>query len=346
MKPIRVGVIGCGYWGPNVIRNFANHPECTVAGVSDVRQKRATRVASQYGTRVMQTADDLIDSPEIDFVAIATPTFTHYELAKRALLAGKHVLVMKPLAASVEEAEELCAIAEDQGRLLAVDHTFVFTPTVQKMKELVSSNALGQLYHFDSVRINLGLFQSDINVIWDLGPHDVSILDFVVGGEPIDVSAIGVAHAGSPTENIAYITLRYPNSFLAHIHVNWLAPAKVRRTILGGSKKMLVYDDVEPSEKIKIYDKGVSFEVPDGSNGDPYKLLVSYRAGDMHAPHLGNKEALTVEIENLVRAVHGQEPLVAAGTDGLRVVRTLEAADRSMRANGAPISLQPHSVAV
>ena len=337
MPPLRVGVVGCGYWGPNLVRNFARHPDVKVEAVCDRDLKRAERTGAEYRVpTVTDRPEALFQDHQLDLVVIATPTATHYDLTRAALEAGKHALVMKPLTSSGEQAEELAALAARRGVLLAVDHTFVFTGAVRKMKELVASGALGELYYFDSVRVNLGLFQSDINVIWDLAPHDISILDHLVGGEPEEIVAVGVAHGRSPTENIAYITLKYPNSFLAHVHVNWLAPAKVRQLILGGSRKMLVYDDVQPSEKIKVYDKGVSFQNDDG---DPYKFMVSYRAGDMVAPQLDGREALAVEVENIVRAARGKEPLVADGAAGVRVVKLLEAAQKSIADGGMPLRL-------
>jgi predicted dehydrogenase len=338
MPPLRVGVIGCGYWGPNLVRNFARHPEVKVEAVCDRDLKRAERTGAEYRVpTITERPEVLCRDRNLDMVVVATPTATHYELAKTALESGKHVLVMKPLTSSGEQAEHLADLAAKRGVLLAVDHTFVFTAAVRKMRELVTSGALGELYYFDSVRVNLGLFQRDMNVIWDLAPHDISILDFLVGGEPEEILAVGVAHGRSPTENIAYITFKYPNSFLAHVHVNWLAPAKVRQLILGGSKKMVVYDDVQPSEKIKVYDKGVSFQ--NEGDADPYKFLVSYRSGDMVAPQLDGKEALAVEVENIVRAVRGKESLVADGAAGVRVVRLLEAAQRSIAEGGTPVRL-------
>jgi len=342
MPPLRVGVIGCGYWGPNLVRNFARHPEVKVEAVCDRELKRAERTGAEYRVpTVTERPQALFEDRGLDLVVVATPTATHFDLARAALDAGKHVLVMKPLTSSVEQAEELEALAAKKGVLLAVDHTFVFTGAVRKMKELVTSGALGQLYYFDSVRVNLGLFQRDINVIWDLAPHDISILDFLVGGEPEEILAVGVAHGQSPMENIAYITIKYPNSFLAHVHVNWLAPAKVRQLILGGSKKMVVYDDVQPSEKVKVYDKGVSFQ---GNGDDPYKALVSYRSGDMVAPQLDGKEALAVEVDNICKAVRGKEPLVSDALAGLRVVRLLESAQRSIAQGGAPVRLAGSAV--
>lgn len=337
-RVVKVGVVGCGYWGPNLIRNFARHEECEVVSVCDVRYERAIRVGAEYRVpAITDRIEQLIDNPAVDIVVLATPAQTHFPFAKRALMNGKHVLVMKPLTTSAADAEELCDLAREKGVLLAVDHTFVFTPAVQKVRELVQSGDLGDLYYFDSVRVNLGLFQSDINVLWDLAPHDISILDYVVGGKPAELMAVGVAHGGSPTENIAYITMRYSNAFLAHVHVNWLAPAKVRRTIVGGSRKMLVYDDAEPTEKIKIYDKGVSFQANDGT--DPYQMLVEYRTGDMLAPRLSGREALALEVENIVRAIRGSEPLQADGDAGLRVVKILEAAQTSIAESGRPVRL-------
>ncbi len=339
MEPLHVGVIGCGYWGPNLIRNFARHPDARVQAVCDKELKRAERVGSEYRVpTITERAEDLFCAPGVDLVVVATPTATHFNLAKAALEAGKHVLVMKPLTSSGDDAEELVDIAARKGVLLAVDHTFVFTPAVRKMRGLVTSGELGDLYYFDSVRVNLGLFQRDINVIWDLAPHDISILDYVVGGEPEEIAAVGVAHAGSPRENIAYITIKYPNSFLAHVHVNWLAPAKVRQLILGGSRKMLVYDDVQPSEKIKVYDKGVSFQ--NNGESDPYKFMVSYRSGDVVSPQLDGKEALAVEVDNVVKATRGQESLVVDGAAGVRVVTLLEAAQRSIAQGGTPLRLR------
>jgi len=342
MRSIRVGVIGCGYWGPNLVRNFARHPYSEVEAVCDTRYERAMRVGAEY--RIPMVTDhpaELFANPEVDLIVVATPSFSHYPLAKAALEAGKHVLVMKPLATRTDHAEELCALAERQGVLLAVDHTFVFTGAVRKMKELIAAGEIGDLYYFDSVRINLGLIQTDVNVVWDLAPHDVSIMDYLIGQEPVSVSATGAAHGGSPTENIAYLTVRYEGSLIGHVHVNWLAPAKVRRTILGGSKKMMIYDDMEASEKLKVYDKGFSIAT-DPTLEKEYQLMISYRSGDMHAPQLEAREGLAVEVENVIRAVNGKEPLVSDGIAGWRVVRILEAAQQSIQQGVAvPVSGAP-----
>jgi predicted dehydrogenase len=340
-RSVRVGVIGCGYWGPNLVRNFARHPHSEIVAVCDNRYERASSVGAEYRIpTITDRADELLKAPDLDLVVIATPSFTHYELARQAIAHGKHVLVMKPLATRADQAEELADLATRQGVVLAVDHTFVFTGAVRKMRELIQRGEIGELYYFDSVRINLGLIQTDINVIWDLAPHDVSIMDYLIGQEPVSVSAVGAAHGGSPTENIAYLTVRYAGSLLGHVHVNWLAPAKVRRTIVGGSKRMLIYDDMEPSEKLKIYDKGFSV----ASSPDPereYELMISYRSGDMHAPQLDTREALAVETENIVRAIQGKEAPVVDGRAGWRVVRILEAAQRSIAGGGGAVPLVP-----
>src|SRR5436309_8000849 len=304
-----------------------------------MRYERAVRLGGQHRVPLItDRPDELLHGRELDLVVIATPSFTHHKLAKAALEAGKHVLVMKPLATRLSDAEELCELAGRLGLLLAVDHTFVFTGAVRRMKQLIDAGSIGDLYYFDSVRINLGLFQTDVNVVWDLAPHDVAIMHYLIGQEPITVSATGASHGGSPTENIAYVTVRYQGSLIGHVHVNWLAPAKVRRTILGGSKMMMIYDDMEASEKLKVYDKGFSIAT-DPSVEKEYQLMISYRSGDMHAPQLDTREALAIEIENVVRAVNGKEPLASDGIAGWRVARIREAAQQSIQQGVAvPVS--------
>src|SRR2546428_14164383 len=337
MRGVRVGVIGCGYWGPNLVRNFVHHPLSQVEAVCDVRYERAVRIGNEYRIpTVTDRAEEVLRAPDINVIIIATPSFTHYELAKAALQAGKHVLVMKPLATRLADANELCELADRQGVLLAVDHTFVFTGAVRRMKELIVAGDVGDLYYFDSVRINLGLFQTDVNVVWDVAPNDVAIMDYLIGQEPITVSATGASHGGSPTENIAYVTVRYQGSLLGHVHVNWLAPAKVRRTILGGSKMMMIYDDMEASEKLKVYDKGFSIAT-DLSVEKEYQQMISYRSGDMHAPQLDTREALAIEVDNVIDTIHGKDELVVNGRAGWRVVRILEAAQRSIDEGGSVV---------
>lgn len=341
-SPIGIGVIGCGYWGPKLVRNFARIEGAAVLAACDSLYERAARVAAEYRIdRATDRVDDLLEAQDIHLIIVATPTFGHFDIARRAIEAGKHVLVMKPLTARVDQAEELVALAERKGVMLAVDHTFVYTGAVQKIRDLIAAGDLGELYYLDSVRINLGLFQPDVNVVWDLAPHDVSIIDYVLDGrQPTEVSAVGAAHAGSPHENIAYVTMRYGPHLLAHVHVNWLAPAKLRRTIIGGSRRMVIYDDTEPTEKIKIYDAGVTI-TPALQQDEKHSQVVVYRAGDMHAPKVNEREALAVEAEHLIQCIRSGDRPRADGHAGLRVVRILAAAQESIRSQGRPIAIEP-----
>jgi predicted dehydrogenase len=340
-RRVGVGVIGCGYWGPNLVRNFGNHDQGRIVALCDAQLERAERVAAGWGADLVTTdAGELINHPDVELVVVATPSGTHYPLARAAIEAGKHVLIMKPMTTRVDEGEELIALAEAHGVLLAVDHTFVYTGAVRKMRSMVESGELGDIYYLDSVRINLGLFQSDVNVIWDLAPHDISIIDYVLGGQlPDEVSAIGAAHAGNPHENIAYLTMRYGPDVLAHVHVNWLAPAKVRRTMVGGSRKMLIYDDVQPSEKLLVYDRGVTIAPWNDPEAVYSAQMVSYRSGDMHAPRLDDREALSLEADEIIAAILYGGSVVADGHSGLRTVRILDAAERSVRNGSRPIVL-------
>jgi predicted dehydrogenase len=325
---VRVGVIGCGYWGPNLIRNFARHDGARVVAVCDAQVDRAHKMASWYDVSLVTSdATELIESRSVDLVVVATPSRTHFPLARQAILAGKHVLVMKPMTTQVDHAQELVDLARREGVMLAVDHTFVYTAAVRKMRELVSNGDLGDVFYMDSVRINLGVFQSDVNVIWDLAVHDVSIFDYVLGGvSPTEVTAVSAAHAGSWAANIAYLTMRYAPDVLAHVHVNWLAPAKIRRTIIGGSRRMAVYDDMHPSEKLLVYDRGVSI-APWSDPEDVYSALVSYRSGDMSGPHLDTREALAVEVDHLLECIATGARPISDGLSGLRTVKVLEAAN-------------------
>lgn len=335
---IGVGVIGYGYWGPNLVRNFYEVPGCIVRCVCDRDPSRLDLVQARYPTvEVTTTWTDLVARSDIDLVVIATPVASHFELAEGALRSGKHVLVEKPLAASVEQAEKLVELAGARGLLLMVDHTFVFTPAVQKIRELVVSGELGELYYYDSVRVNLGLFQHDVNVIWDLAVHDLSILTFVTGLRPTQVSATGAAHIPGSPEDTAFMTLFFDGPMIGHVHVNWLAPVKVRRTLIGGSKKMVVYDDIEPSEKVKVYDSGVDVEVADTE--DLRAVLVSYRTGDMLAPKLSAQEALRIEAEHVLACLRGEADPLVPGEVGLEVVRILQAASESIRRHGAPMTV-------
>jgi predicted dehydrogenase len=335
---IRLGVIGYGYWGPNIVRNFADVPGCRLAAVSDMSADRLAVVARRYpGVETFTDPLALIANPAIDAVAIVTPVSSHYELALQALAAGKHVLVEKPLASTAAQAARLVEEADRRGLVLSVDHTFVYTGAVRKMRELVETDQLGDIYYYDSVRVNLGLFQHDVNVIWDLAVHDLAIMDHVLAEHPVAVAATGMSHVPGSPENIAYLTLFFESRLIAHIHVNWLAPVKVRRTLVGGSKKMIVYDELEPSEKIKVYDKGVS--VAAGNGQQRYRMLVDYRSGDMWAPQLDITEALAQEARHFIACVEENRRTLTSGEAGLRVVRLLEAASQSIATRGRVVEL-------
>jgi len=337
--PIRVGVIGYGYWGPNVVRNFAEVTGAQVWAISDMSQERLALAHARYPS-VTTTTDchALIADPAIDAVVIITPVSTHYPLALEALRAGKHVLVTKPLATSSEEAAELIEEADRRRRILLVDHTFIYTGAVRRIKELVDSGALGRLYYYDSVRVNLGLFQHDVNVLWDLAVHDLAIMDYILGAQPHSVAATGAAHIPGHPVNMAYLTCLFDNELIAHHHVNWLAPVKVRRTLVCGDRQMIVYDDLEPSEKVKVYDKGVTLS---SSPERVYESLIGYRTGDMWAPKLSLTEGLRVEAQHFLECIrHDRQPLTN-GQSALRVIRVLEAAVQSLEQGGRPIELPP-----
>ncbi|NMB53706.1 MAG: Gfo/Idh/MocA family oxidoreductase [Leptolinea sp.] len=334
---IKIGVIGYGYWGPNLVRNFAETKDAQVTFVSDRNPDRLKLVRSRYPSiNVTENPVDLINNPQVDVVIISTPVSTHYDLAVKALRAGRHVLVEKPMTGTVEEAEKLLDEAARAKRVLMVDHTFIYTPAVIKIKELVADGSLGNMFYYDSVRVNLGLFQHDVNVLWDLAVHDLSIMDFILGKQPTAISATGMAHLEGQPEDVAYITCYLQNNLIAHFHVNWMAPVKVRRTLIGGDRKMIVYDDIEPSEKIKVYDKGVSLS---GGAEGVYQLLVNYRSGDMWAPHLATTEALKTEAAHFIDCVTNGTHPQTDGEMGLRIVQILEAADASMAKKGQPVEL-------
>src|SRR5687767_2370433 len=335
---IRVGVIGHGYWGPNLVRNFMLAPGSIVTRVCDLREERLTPLQKFYpGLKTCTRAADMINDPEIDAVVIATPVSSHFELTLAALQAGKHVLVEKPLASTSDQARKLIDEAAARKLVLLVDHTFVYTDAVRKIRELISSGQLGQIYYYDAVRVNLGLFQHDVNVIWDLAIHDLSIIDYVLPEKPVAISATGISHIPGQPENVAYITLFFASSQIAHVHVNWLTPVKVRHTLIGGSEKMILYDDLEPSEKLKVYDKGISVTP---RQEDVYKMLVSYRSGDMWAPRLDNTEALQTEALHFIDCIENNRQPDTDGAAGLRMVSMIEAAETSLRSRGRLIELQ------
>jgi predicted dehydrogenase len=334
---VNFGTIGYGYWGPNVVRNLDGLEGAYVAAVCD--KSSAARGRAQkaiHDVYVTSDANEVITSPDIDAVAIVTPVWTHYELAKAALENGKHVFVEKPFTSNTAQAEELINLAARKNLQIMVDHTFLFTGAVRKIKQLLQDDSLGKLYYYDSTRVNLGLFQHDVNVIWDLAPHDLSIMDYLIEGNAEQIVATGQTHLNGH-EDVAFITLYFPNEVIAHINVNWLSPVKVRMTLIGGEKKMLVWNDLEADEKIKVYDKGVRVTNREGV----YNLLVNYRSGDMWAPRLEPVEALRQELGYFVECINKNETPFNDGLAGLRVVKMLEAASRSLRNRGAAVYLDP-----
>lgn len=335
---IRIGVIGYGYWGPNLVRNFAETPQASVVAVADLDKKRLELLQRRYPT-VKTTTDfqDLLKDASIDAVAVATPVSSHFELGMAVLKAGKHLWLEKPMTETSLQARKLIDEAARRQLVLITDHTFLYTGAVRKMAEIIKAGELGRVYYYDSIRVNLGLFQRDVSVISDLAVHDFSILDYLLGEHPVAVSASGTNHFPGTPANLAYITLFYNSGTIAHVNVNWLAPVKVRQILIGGSKKMITYDDLDPSEKIKVYDKGVTFT---DDAEQIYQMRVGYRTGDMWAPALDTTEALRVEGEHFIDCIeHGKEPLTN-GHLGLRVVELIEAATSSMRGRGETLHIE------
>lgn len=332
---MKIGVIGLGYWGPNIVRNLISNRNVAKVVCCDSNAKRLESAKLKFPA--VETVTDykaILKDPSVVAVAIVTPVSTHFRLAKEALEAGKHVLIEKPLTDSVKTSEELIEIAERKKLTLMVDHTFIYTGAVRKIREIVDKGEVGDILYFDSVRVNLGLFQHDINVLWDLAPHDISIMDYVIGKEPEFVSAIGAKHYGD-IEDMAYLTVGYANNLVAHFHVNWLSPVKIRRILIGGTKKMVVFDDMEPSEKVKVYDKGVEINEEESV----YQTLVQYRTGDMYAPQIEQVEALSRMCTDFLSSIiEGRKP-ISDGYAGLKVVRILEASQRSLLNHNSVIKL-------
>lgn len=336
---IGVGVIGYGYWGPNMVRNVSESPSSRLEAVCDLRNERLELVRKRYpGVMVTKSVDELINYKKVDAVVIATPVTTHYELALKTLKAGKNVLVEKPMTATSDQSEILIEESIKRNLILMVDHTFVYSGAVRKIKELIDTNHLGQLYYYDSVRVNLGLFQHDINVIWDLAVHDLSIMNYLISLKPNYLQATGVSHIVDQPENVAYITLFFNNNLLAHVNVNWLAPVKIRKTLIGGSLKMIVYDDLDGNDPIKIFDKGVLIDFKD-KNGI-YDMLFSYRWGDMWAPRIDQTEALKTEIIHFTDCIENSKKPITDGESGLQVVKILEYASNSMSKKGELIEIK------
>ena len=330
---LRIGVIGYGYWGPNLVRNFHALEKAKVVKICDASPAALGRARKAYpNIEAVSDADEILRSPDIDALAIATPVSTHFELAKAALANDKHVFVEKPMTSTETEAKSLIELAARRNLTIMVDHTFLFTSAVRKIKQLIDDQLLGNLYYYDSMRVNLGLFQHDVNVIWDLAPHDLSIMDFVISEKPIALAANGIAHFGNGVQNVAYITVYFASNLIAHFNVNWLSPVKVRTTLIGGEKKMLVWNDLQADEKIKVYDKGV--ELRNGNGEGVYNMLVSYRSGDMWAPQVDQVEALKREAGYFVQCVMNNQTPFNDGNAGLRIVRMLEACSRSLARRG------------
>lgn len=333
-ESLHAAVVGLGYWGPNLARNFSASGDFRLSGLCDANPARLKAAAALYPSAIATGSLDELLAGKPDLVAIATPVSSHYELARRCLEAGSNVLVEKPFTATVEEGENLLALAEKAGRRIFVDHTFLFTGAVEELKRQVDSGNVGDLLYVDSVRINLGLFQPDIDVIWDLAPHDLSILQHIVGRPPRTVSAMGTSHNPSGTVDVAYLHLDYGDAMTAHLHVSWLSPVKVRRMIFAGTKQFMIFDDLDQDAKVKLYDQGVAFDVTDLESRR--QVLVSYRKGDMRAPAVKPSEALAVQIRELANVLRQSGHPRATGKDGLVVVRMLEAASKSIHDSGRP----------
>ena len=324
---IRIGVVGYGYWGPNIVRNFNNTEGLKIVSVCDIDPEKLKRARKAYpNIELTSDPNNILSSPNIDAVAVITPVSTHFDLARKALQNDKHIFVEKPFTYTTAQAEELIELAAKKNLKIMVDHTYLFTGAVRKMKELIDKGTLGNLYYFDSTRVNLGLFQHDVNVIWDLAPHDFSIMDHLIKERPVAILATGGVHFNG-LEDIAYVTVYFANKIIAHFNVNWLSPVKVRTTLIGGTQRMLVWNDVDSDEKIKVYDKGVEIKNGEGI----YNLLVSYRSGDMWVPKIDQIEALKFESEYFVDCVSNNKIPINDGQAGLRIVKMLEAANKSLK---------------
>ena len=331
---MNIAIIGYGYWGPNLVRNFSTASNCSVLMVVDFRLERLTELKKQYPSLITSTnLDDLFNNRAIDAVVIATPVFTHFDLAKRALESDKHVLIEKPMTNSVEQANVLIDLSIKKNKVLMVDHTFLYTNGVQRMKKMIDAGEIGKLKYFDSTRINLGLFQPDVNVLWDLAPHDLSILNYLKSEKPFSVQATGISHTNNGIENIAFLTINYQSDFIAHFNCSWTSPVKIRMMLIGGDKKMIVFNDLEPSEKIKIYDTGYQHTTDEDKN----KILVDYRSGDIFIPKIENKEALSNMADDFISAITNNTTPISNFQSGLDVVRILEAAQKSIKNKGKEV---------
>jgi predicted dehydrogenase len=333
---MKIGIIGFGYWGPNLVRNFNGVSGCQVKVVCDANSERLKLVAQNYPTILTTTSfSDLLNDNDIEAIVIATPVFSHFGLAKQALHAGKHVLLEKPMTSTLAEATELRDLGEKLGKLVMVDHTFLYTGAVRKMHQLVNDGSLGKIKYFDSTRINLGLFQPDVNVLWDLAPHDISILNYLIGEKPYSVNATGTSHTNNGIENIAYLTVNYSSGFIAHFSCSWSSPVKLRTMLLGGDKKMLMFNDLEPTEKIRLYDTGYDYKTDE----EKLRILVDYRAGDVHIPKIDSKEALSAMARDFIESIAQSRQPVSSVDSGIAVIKILEAAQVSIKQHGKEVIL-------
>lgn len=342
---INIGIIGCGYWGPNLIRNFSQIKDCKVVYCCDLDENRLKHIKEKYPpVKTTKNYEDILKDKNIDAVAIATPVHTHFKIAKDALLSKKHVLIEKPLTDNSKDSEELIKVSRQNDRVLMVDHTFEYTPAVNKIKELIEKGELGDIFTIDMIRVNLGLFQKDINVIWDLAPHDISILNYILKSLPLSVRAIGESFIQEKIEDDARLILKYPNKVLANIHLSWLDPCKTRRTTIVGNKKMLVYEDTEPLEKIKIYDKGVTIQknnLPKDKYYDTFEeFQLVYRSGEVYSPKLASTEPLNVMCRHLIDCIQNNKTPRSDGLSGLRVVKIIETAQQSLKEDGKEIKIK------
>ena len=340
---VNVGIIGYGYWGPNLVRNFFAAKDCCIKSVADARPERLEQLGKIFPTiRGVSDAKEVIYDPDIDAIIIATPVSTHFTLARKALAEGKHVLLEKPMTSSVEEAELLINLAAQKQVLLMVDHTFLYTGAVQKMRQLVDNQELGNIKYLDSTRINLGLFQQDINVLWDLAPHDISILNFIISERPFSVNATGITHTNNGIENIAYLTVNYASGFIAHFNCSWTSPVKVRMMLIGGDQKMILYNDLEPTEKIKVYDTGYTYS----NDEEKKRVLVDYRTGDIHVPKLATTEALLGMANDFISCIQENKKPQSSCHLGLDVVKILEASSKSIKHYGREVVLDASTTPV
>jgi predicted dehydrogenase len=334
---IKIGLIGYGYWGPNLARNFNNNPDLDLKAICDFSPDRLQAAGNLFPqARLLNRSEEMFKMNGLDAIAVATPVSTHFELAKKALMVGKHLWLEKPMTEKVQQAEELIELAEKKGRVMIVDHTFIYTGAVRKIKEIIDKGELGDMIYYDSIRVNLGLFQQDVDVIWDLAPHDISIMDYLMPFKKRTVSATGSHYYGNNIIPKALLTIYMENGVVAHINVSWVSPVKIRQTLIGGSAKMILYDDNQPSEKIKIYDKGVDFYE---TKEKLYHMKVQYRVGDMYAPKIDDLEALAVETKHFVECINANQRPITDGKAGLEVVKILVASKESLAGNGAPVEL-------